>query len=331
MNQPKVSIIIPVYNAEAYIERCVKTLFGQTLNDLEYIFIDDCSPDRSIAVMEEVLSRYPERQAQVKIIRHAENKGVSQSRQDGLDAATGEYLIHCDPDDWVEFDMYESLYNEAVKTNADMVICDFRCSKNKYKSIQRPKELTNISVLECITSREKPVIHGACWNKLLRTNIAQKVQFPKDVSYCEDVTYWCNILRYDIKISYLGRSLYIYDYRPGTLCSVKSKGALISDNRHIELIESMKTGNDLRYDACLNSYITTIICYRAFLSGLFSNREFVDYYAKYKPYFQYCIKNRVRFCLTLSANGFAYQALIIYKVLTVIYGLIIQIFAKKQN
>lgn len=80
MSQPKVSIIIPVYNAEAYIERCAASLFGQTLNELEYIFVDDCSSDSSIEVMKNTLALYPERYEQVRIIRHDKNQGVSQAR-----------------------------------------------------------------------------------------------------------------------------------------------------------------------------------------------------------------------------------------------------------
>ena len=125
MPTPKVSIVIPVYNVEKYIERCVRTLFAQTLDDLEYIFVDDCSPDNSIDVMLKVLEEYPVRKPQVKLIRHEINQGVSQSRQDGVEAATGEYIIHCDPDDWVELDMYEQLYTKAKETNADLVLCDY--------------------------------------------------------------------------------------------------------------------------------------------------------------------------------------------------------------
>lgn len=123
--RPKVSIIIPVYKVEKYIERCVRTLFGQTLDSLEFIFVDDCSPDNSIELLKKVLNDYPNRLEQVKIIRHEVNKGVGKSRQDGVDAASGEYIIHCDPDDWVELDMYEKMYTKATDENVDVVICDY--------------------------------------------------------------------------------------------------------------------------------------------------------------------------------------------------------------
>ena len=98
----KVSIVIPVYNVEKYIERCVRSLFEQTLDDIEYIFVDDCSPDQSVAVLQSTLQDYPNRKESVRIIRHKENKGVAVARNAGINAAQGKYLIHCDSDDWVD-------------------------------------------------------------------------------------------------------------------------------------------------------------------------------------------------------------------------------------
>ena len=112
---PKVSVIIAVYGAEKYIERCARSLFEQTLNDIEYIFVDDCSPDKSIEILISVLDDYPHRKKQVRIIRNHSNLGVGGTRTVGMKAATGDYLIHCDPDEGVEHNMYELLYNKAIE------------------------------------------------------------------------------------------------------------------------------------------------------------------------------------------------------------------------
>ena len=106
---PKVSVIIPVYNAGKYIERCVRSLFEQTLDDIEYIFVDDCSPDDSMDVLQKVLSEYPQRKENVTLIRHKANTGQSGARKSGMHVAKGEYIIHCDADDWVDLDMYERM------------------------------------------------------------------------------------------------------------------------------------------------------------------------------------------------------------------------------
>ena len=98
---PKVSVIVPVYGVEKYIERCARSLFEQTLDDMEFIFVDDCTKDESIEVLKRVIDLYPVRKDQVKIIHHAVNKGLSRARETGVNAATGDYIGHCDSDDWV--------------------------------------------------------------------------------------------------------------------------------------------------------------------------------------------------------------------------------------
>ena len=98
---PAVSVIIPVYKVEPYMARCARSLFSQTMEDLEFIFIDDCSPDRSIDVMREVLEEFPERKDQVVVYRMPRNSGQAAVRMQGLALARGEYVIHCDSDDVV--------------------------------------------------------------------------------------------------------------------------------------------------------------------------------------------------------------------------------------
>ena len=107
---PKVSVIVPIYNVEKYIERCLRSLFEQTLDDIEYIFVNDCTPDNSMIILEKILKEYPHRIKQVKIINHEQNQGQAGARTSGMKAMTGEYMIHCDPDDWVELDMYEIMF-----------------------------------------------------------------------------------------------------------------------------------------------------------------------------------------------------------------------------
>ena len=120
---PEVSVCIPVYGVEKYIERCARSLFEQTMTDgIEFIFVNDCTTDKSIEILERILAEYPGRQAQTKIIHHATNKGLVAARNTGLAHATGDYIIHCDSDDWVDLNFYESLYKKAVETGADVVV-----------------------------------------------------------------------------------------------------------------------------------------------------------------------------------------------------------------
>ncbi len=120
-----ISVIIPVYRVEAYIERCVRSLMEQTLDEVEYIFVDDCSPDKSVSVLERVLKDYPLRQGQTHILRHATNRGLPAARNTGLDAAIGDYIFHCDSDDYLETDALQAMYDTAQKANAEIVYSDW--------------------------------------------------------------------------------------------------------------------------------------------------------------------------------------------------------------
>lgn len=92
-NTPLVSVIVPVYNVAPYVERCAKSLFEQTLKDIEIIFVDDCSPDNSIELVKNLANKYPDRLAQIKYVRHEHNRGLAQARKTGLDVAVNMWRI----------------------------------------------------------------------------------------------------------------------------------------------------------------------------------------------------------------------------------------------
>ena len=125
MDSPDISVIIPVFNSGSYIRRCARSLFSQTLRNIEYIFIDDCSTDESISILREVIDEYPDRRHSVKVIRNDSNIGVGQSRQKGIDMASGRFVIHCDSDDVVDADMYETMFCAALENDADVVVCGY--------------------------------------------------------------------------------------------------------------------------------------------------------------------------------------------------------------
>ena len=123
--EAKISVIIPVYGVEKYIERCARSLFGQSLDSLQFIFVDDGSTDDSFEVVKIALNDFPNRANQVSFINSEANKGVGAARYQGLKEAKGEYVIHCDSDDWVEPDAYQSLYEKAIAEDADVVTCAY--------------------------------------------------------------------------------------------------------------------------------------------------------------------------------------------------------------
>lgn len=158
---PKISIIVSVYGTEQYIERCVRSLFEQTLDDIEYIFIDDCSPDRSIEILNRVLVEYPYRREHVKIHSMSRNCGPI-SRFYGLNLATGDYIFYCDSDDWVEKDTCQACYSMAEADSLDVVFFDFDVTNGiVHKIIKRQPAIQNKKLLlsQLISGR----LMGSLW------------------------------------------------------------------------------------------------------------------------------------------------------------------------
>lgn len=206
---PKVSVIIPVYGAERYIERCARSLFGQTLDDIEFIFVNDKTPDRSMDVLQEVLMEYPHRKSQVKIIEMPVNSGVAAARTAGMKAMTGEYMIHCDPDDWVELDAYEQMYNKAIDTDADIVTCQFYKHRNGSK-IHRTSTIYRGNAHDCL--RNSLFDWSLCF-KLIKTQIIHNNSiYPYEGINCgEDLNVIVRVLLNSNVIEPILKPLYHYD------------------------------------------------------------------------------------------------------------------------
>ena len=129
---PAVSILVPVYNVSNFIERCAHSLFQQTFDNIEYIFVNDCTPDDSIEKLQKIIEQYPKRKEQVKIIHHEKNRGPAAARNTAIDNSAGHYITVVDSDDYIELDMIELMYRQAEEEQADMVVSDmFIEHKNK--------------------------------------------------------------------------------------------------------------------------------------------------------------------------------------------------------
>ena len=204
----RVSVIVPVYKAEKYIRRCLDSLLVQTLKDFELILVDDGSPDCSGAICDE----YSQNDSRVRVI-HKSNGGVSSARQAGLDVAVGEYVIHADPDDWVEVDMLEELYSKAVESDADMVFCDFYQDYANGRSIYVSQKIEEpIDCQTVLVNLLEGKTHGACWNKLVRRAIIKlnDVNFIRNVNVCEDRQFNISLLLNTISIMYMPKAYYHY-------------------------------------------------------------------------------------------------------------------------
>lgn len=203
----KVSVIVPIYRVESFIEHCIRSLMEQTLQEVEFILVNDCSPDKSIAIVKKVTEYYPHRL--IKVISHEVNKGLPAARNTGLDAAKGEYVFHCDSDDFVEPDMLETLYHEAKSKNADIVWCDWFLSFEK--SERYMKQPCYGSAMEAL----KGILSGAMkynvWNKLIRRELytANLISFPAGYGMGEDMTV-IKLFACARTVAYLPKAFYHY-------------------------------------------------------------------------------------------------------------------------
>ena len=219
---PKVSVIIPVYGVEQYIERCARSLFEQTLDDIEYLFIDDCTPDKSVEVLKSVLEDYPNRKNQVIIHRMEQNSGQAAVRKWGMQNATGEYVIHCDSDDWVDSDMYRAMYEKAVEEGSDVVICDYEIVTSK--SQEHTKAVLGEAKVDAIISDILKVkTSSSLWNKLFRIClIDNELHYPTN-NMGEDLAICIQLLGRAHLISYLPTCYYFYFYNNVSIVNNKAK------------------------------------------------------------------------------------------------------------
>lgn len=203
----KVSVIMPVYNAEKSLSKSINSILTQSMKDWELLLIDDGSTDSSPSLCDDFKSK----DSRIKVF-HKINEGVSKARQIGINNASGKYSIHVDADDWIEPTMLEELYNMAIKENADIVIADYFINSDKKQMIckQKPVSLQSNNVLLDILNNK---LFGALWNKLIQTNLYRKynAQFFHDINYCEDVLICAQIMKHqEVKVSYISKAFYHY-------------------------------------------------------------------------------------------------------------------------
>lgn len=207
---PEISVIIPIYKVERFIERCARSLFGQTMQEgVEFIFVDDATPDNSIDILQRVLEEYPMRKKQSRILRNKVNKGLPASRNVGLSVAKGEYIFHCDSDDFVEFDMLASFYEYAKMNDADIVWCDWYLSfSQNERYMKQPDYETSLDALKAMLSG---AMKYNVWNKFVRRTLYTEngISFPDGYGMGEDMTMMM-LFACAQKVAYLPKAYYHY-------------------------------------------------------------------------------------------------------------------------
>jgi glycosyltransferase involved in cell wall biosynthesis len=203
---PAISVIVPIYNMEKLMRKCLDSILAQTFQDYECLLIDDGSKDGSPAICDE----YAAKDDRFKAF-HKPNGGLSDARNYGLAHAQGDYTIFFDPDDWVDENCLKDLFEKAQDTDADMVMCDLYYNdpyRQRY-SKQEPKALDHYSVLKDVINDD---VQGFTVIKLIRRSIYEQynLQYPVGMYGCEDQYTICKLLKNDIRIAYLPKAYYHY-------------------------------------------------------------------------------------------------------------------------
>lgn len=310
MYKPLVSIIIPVYNVELYLSKCIDSILAQSFTDWECILVDDGSKDKSGSICD----NYALKDNRIKVI-HLNNSGVSVARQVGIDNVCGEYSIHIDPDDWIESNMLEELYNKAKSDDADMVICDYFKNEDGVQQYinQSPNFLVPIKIIEqMLTTNMYPELYGSCCNKLVRCSCFNSsdnlIRFePNDLSLGEDLVFNCRLLMSTVhRVSYLNKAFYHYEVRSNSLYStLKNKN---NNNSYlIKILEGIVKDEEI---------IDAMSLKLQYLQILFDEKEFKIMKNLYPNTQQKIIQKYPHSFLSLALKGFprfAYLARSVYR------------------
>ena len=235
---PAISIIVPIYNMEHLMRRCIDSLLAQTFTDYELLLIDDGSKDGSWSICQE----YARKDARIGIY-HKENGGLSDARNYGLSKAIGKYTIFADPDDWVSPEGLDRLYATAEREQADMTMCDLyrEDEYSRHYVCQRPQSLQAEDVLKELFAN----IQGFTVNKLIRRDVYTRfgISYPKGIYGCEDQYTMAAILLHDIKIAYEPVAFYHYMYNSASLTRHYDERTYEMDMRVLEMFRTLLEGN----------------------------------------------------------------------------------------
>lgn len=254
----QISLIIPVYKTENFIEKCLLSVCNQTLERFQIIIIDDCSPDRSLEVAKKVLHQYPEREKHTKIISFNINQGISHVRNYALGIADGEYIASLDSDDFLEHDALESLLCAATSNSADIVFSDYFIDNPKASFLVRQKPCEN--KLEIMSQLLEDKLHGSLCNKLFRADILKKVHILDDVDMSEDLLICLQAVFFSQKIVYIPKPYLHY-----VKYNVYSYTSKFSEKKIVDMIKGVNFLNTFFLNNCINNDLNKSLLHRKLL------------------------------------------------------------------
>lgn len=259
----KISIVVPVYKVEAFLEASINSIINQTYPNLEIILVDDGSPDKCAQICDELATK----DDRIKVI-HKENGGVSSARNAGLDMVTGDYIMFVDSDDTINPQMVEILYNILVEMNADVSMCSWK----KVNDIHHPKDkiyvtdkhscvvFENNEVFDLLYNKKVPMI-AAVWAKLYKKDIFDSIRFPLGKIHEDEATIH-QILNECNKAVYVDYTMYNNTQRENSITSaafnMNRLNALIALQQRIDFVKEKKLDF---LDVTINQYVKISILY----------------------------------------------------------------------
>ena len=235
MERDLVSIIIPIYNVQEYLLKCVESVVNQTYTNIEIILIDDGSKDKSGKICDELA----EKDQRIRVI-HTENKGVSAARNSGLSVAVGEFVTFVDSDDTINSKFIEELY-DAFDSSVDMTVCAFN-RVDKYGNI---KSIHGKEGVSCVLDREESIetmfygklFAGHSWNKMFKKSKLNNLVFRTDIAVYEDLLFCTEYLLKADKVKYIPNSLYNYYDREDSALHGGMTTAKLTAFKALDMIE----------------------------------------------------------------------------------------------
>lgn len=229
VKNPKVSIIVPIYNVESYLKKCITSVLTQTFTNFECILVDDCSSDGCSGICDE----YEKQDSRILVIHKGNNEGLSYARKTGFEHSCGEYILNIDSDDFIEKNMIEKLVTNAVSENCDIVYCSYyHHGKSGDPFIKKVPIFTADTIMNIKnTIFDYNSQGGIIWNKLIKRNIYEKIDFPK-VSCAEDRYISIQLLSFAEKIGYVDLPLYHWVFHQSSLTNEPKKNYLRFKERY---------------------------------------------------------------------------------------------------
>lgn len=219
MENPLISVLVPIYNIEPYLRKCIDSIIGQTYTNLEIILVDDGSVDECGTICE----LYAEQDQRISVI-HKKNEGLVAARKSGLAIAKGEYILNVDGDDWIESDMVERLLSALIQTGSDVAQTGYieeggKGKKQIYDFVVEKIDSSSRTRLVESWMEKKPIVDNQIFTKLMQKEIFQKAYecVPDDMSYGEDCIFLTYLILQDIQIIMVDSCLYHYRIREGSL------------------------------------------------------------------------------------------------------------------